>query len=38
MISALERYKTLSREELKIIEEMTNEAYAQVLSTVARIL
>ena len=37
MISALERYKTLSREELKIIEEMTDETYTQVLSTVASI-
>ncbi len=37
MISALERYKTLSREELNIIEEMTGDAYRQVLSTVASI-
>ena len=37
MISALERYKTLSREELNIIEEMTGDAYTQVLSTVASI-
>ncbi len=37
MISALERYKTLSREELNIIEAMTGEAYTQVLSTVASI-
>ena len=37
MISALERYKTLSREELNIIETMTGEAYTQVLSTVASI-
>jgi hypothetical protein len=37
MISALERYKILSREELDIIEAMTGEAYTQVLSTVASI-
>jgi hypothetical protein len=37
MISALERYKTLSREELNIIEAMTGEAYTQVLSAVASI-
>jgi hypothetical protein len=37
MISALERYKTLSREELNIIEEMTDDAYTQVLSMVASI-
>ena len=37
MISALERYKTLSREELNIIEEMTGDAYTQVLSTVMSI-
>ena len=37
MTSALERYKTLSREELNIIEEMTGDAYTQVLSTVASI-
>ena len=37
MISALERYKTLSREELNIIEEMTGDAFTQVLSTVASI-
>jgi len=33
----LKRYKTLSREELKIIETMTGDAYNQVLSTVASI-
>jgi hypothetical protein len=37
MISALERYKTLSREELDIINAMTGDAYSQVLSTVASI-
>ena len=37
MISALERYKTLGREELNIIEEMTGDAFTQVLSTVASI-
>ena len=37
MISALERYKTLSREELDIIEAMTGDAYTQVLSAVASI-
>jgi hypothetical protein len=37
MISALERYKTLSREKLNIIEATTGEAYTQVLSTVASI-
>jgi hypothetical protein len=37
MFSALERYKTLSREELNIIEAMTGEAYMQVLGTVASI-
>jgi hypothetical protein len=37
MISALERYKTLSREELNIIEAITGEAYMQALSTVASI-
>ena len=34
MISALERHKTLSREELDIIEAITGEAYTQALSTV----
>jgi hypothetical protein len=37
MISALERYKTLSREELNIIAEMTGDAYTQVLNTVTSI-
>jgi len=37
MISALERYKTLSDEELNIIEAMTGDAYTQVLNTVATI-
>jgi len=37
MISALERYKTLSREELDIIEAMTGDAYSQVLSMVTSI-
>ena len=37
MISALERYKTLSREELNTIEAMTGEAYTQVLGMVASI-
>ena len=37
MISALERYKTLSRKELNIIEELTGEEYAQVLSTATSI-
>jgi len=37
MISALERYKTLRREELNIIEELTGDAYAQVLSTATSI-
>ncbi len=37
MISALERYKTLSREELKVIEEMTDDAYTQVLEMVTSI-
>jgi hypothetical protein len=34
MISALERYKTLSREELNTIDEMTGDVYSQVLSSV----
>jgi len=37
MISALERYKTLSRKELNIIEELTGDPYAQVLSTATSI-
>jgi len=37
MISALERYKTLSREELEIINEMTREVYSQVLNVVVSI-
>jgi hypothetical protein len=37
MISALERYKTLSLEKLNVIEATTGEAYTEVLSTVASI-
>ena len=37
MFSALERYKTLSRAELNIIEAITGDAYTQALSTVASI-
>ncbi|MFC1875743.1 sulfotransferase [Thermodesulfobacteriota bacterium] len=37
MISALERYKMLSREELKIIEARTGDAYSQALSMVTSI-
>ena len=37
MISALERYKTLSREELDIIEAMTGDTHSQVLSVVTSI-
>jgi hypothetical protein len=37
MISALERYKTLSRKELDIIETMTGDAYSQVLRSVTSI-
>jgi hypothetical protein len=37
MISALERYKTLNREELNIIEKMTGHAYSQALGMVASI-
>jgi hypothetical protein len=37
MISALERYKTLAREELYIIEELTGDAYTQVLSAATSI-
>jgi hypothetical protein len=35
MISALETYKTLSREELNTIEKMTSDVYKQALSMVA---
>ena len=31
MFSALERYKTLSREEMELIEEMTGEVYSEVM-------
>jgi hypothetical protein len=37
MISALERYKTLSEEELDIIETISGAAYRQVLNIVASI-
>jgi len=37
MISALERYKTLSREELDTIETMTGDTYSQVLRSVTSI-
>ena len=37
MISASERYKTLSLEELKIIEAATGEVFTQVLGSVAPI-
>ena len=37
MISALERYKTLGREELDIIEAMTGDTHSQVLSVVTSI-
>ncbi len=37
MISALERYKTLSEEELNTIKEMTGDIHAQVLSVVTTI-
>ena len=37
MISALERYKTLSEEELNIIETMTGDAYKQILNMVESI-
>ena len=37
MFSALERYKTLGRAELNIIEAITGDAYTQALSTVASI-
>jgi hypothetical protein len=37
MISALERYKTLSREELAVVEKTTGEAYEEVLEIVASI-
>ena len=37
MISALERYKTLSPEELNIIEAMTGDVYTQVLDMAASI-
>ena len=37
MLSALERYKTLCREELNIIEELTGDAYAQVIGAATSI-
>ena len=37
MISALERYKTLSREELAVVEKTTGEVYEEVLEVVASI-
>lgn len=37
MISALERYKTLSREELAAVESMTRDVYEKVLEVVASI-
>ena len=37
MISALERYKTLSREELAVVEKATGEVYKEVLEVVASI-
>ncbi len=37
MISALERYKTLSREELDTIETMTDDTYSKVLRSVTSI-
>jgi hypothetical protein len=37
MISALERYKTLSREELTMVEKITADAYEEVLQIVASI-
>jgi hypothetical protein len=37
MISALTRYKTLSREEMEVIHEMTVDAYQKVLNVVTRI-
>ncbi len=37
MISALERYKSLSREELGIVNEMTRETYNQVLDVVVSV-
>ena len=37
MISALTRYETLSRKEMDIIEEMTAEAYQNVLDVVTHI-
>jgi len=37
MISALERYKTLSREELAMVEKTTGEVYEEVLEAVASI-
>ena len=37
MISALERYKTLSREELSVIEKTTREVYEEVLKVAASI-
>lgn len=37
MISALERYKTLTREELAVVEKTTGEVYEEVLQVVASI-
>jgi hypothetical protein len=37
MISALERYKTLSLEELSVVEKTTREVYEKVLETAASI-
>jgi hypothetical protein len=34
MISALERYKTLSREELAVVEKITGKVYQEVLEYV----
>lgn len=37
MTSALERYKTLSREELDIIEDMTGDTFSQAMSSATRL-
>jgi hypothetical protein len=37
MTSALERYKTLSRKELDIIEDMTGDTFSQAMSSVTSI-
>ena len=37
IVSVLNRYKTLSQEELKVIDEMTGELYAKVLGVVTSI-